>query len=477
MASAPAPSGRIFISYRREESAYPAGWLFDRLAQHFGRGQVFKDLDSIQLGDDFVEVITAAVASCDVLLALIGDRWLTLTGPDGRRRLDDPDDFVRLEIEVALNHNVRVVPVLVEGARMPQAADLPGSLARLERLQALELSPSRFDFDTGRLLRSLDRSLAEAQVHQADTVSSPVLRPPARARPGTRTPPAGTGPARAGPPAAGGPAAAVSPALPGRRRSARRKVAFAAGGIAAVVVVGLGVVLFGGKPKGPPSGGAAGPSSTSSSSASSSSAKPSTASKTLLTDDFSARRNGWLASDRRSDGRYAKNGTYQLTVTSIGGSGEFAVPTGARHGLGGKTPLNLTISVDVRGIAGAPHGHGYGIDCRADGAGDYYAFVIQDKTVAIEKWVGGGARIQDPQPVSTAALHAGGVNHLRASCRTEQGGRAVQLALWVNGQKIASRTDRDHPYTTGYIGVYVETTTDAKGTAEAEFDNLTVTQP
>ena len=73
--TAPFP-GRIFISYRREETAYPAGWLYDRLAGRYGDGQIFKDVDSIQLGDDFVEVITRAVGSCDVLLALIGDQWL-----------------------------------------------------------------------------------------------------------------------------------------------------------------------------------------------------------------------------------------------------------------------------------------------------------------------------------------------------------------------------------------------------------------
>src|SRR5262245_48985442 len=97
-ASTPTAAGRIFISYRREDTAYPAGWLFDRLVDHLGVGQVFKDVDSIQLGDDFVEVITTAVSSCDVLLALIGDRWLTITDEDGRRRVDNPDDFVRLEI-------------------------------------------------------------------------------------------------------------------------------------------------------------------------------------------------------------------------------------------------------------------------------------------------------------------------------------------------------------------------------------------
>jgi hypothetical protein len=86
-------------------------------------------------------VITAAVGSCDVLLALIGNDWLTITDEDGRRRLDDPADFVRLEIEAALARNVRVIPILVEGARMPRAVELPASLAGLVRRQALELSP------------------------------------------------------------------------------------------------------------------------------------------------------------------------------------------------------------------------------------------------------------------------------------------------------------------------------------------------
>ena len=126
-------TGRIFISYRREETAYPAGWLFDRLAGRFGGGQVFKDVDSIDPGDDFVDKITRAVGSCDVLLALIGDQWLTITDQDGRRRLDSPEDFVRVEIEAALARNVRVIPILVDGARMPRADELPDSLAKLAR--------------------------------------------------------------------------------------------------------------------------------------------------------------------------------------------------------------------------------------------------------------------------------------------------------------------------------------------------------
>jgi hypothetical protein len=164
--SPPAALGRIFISYRRQETAYPAGWLYDRLADRFGGAQVFKDVDSIQLGDDFVEVITRAVGSCDVLLALIGEQWLTITDEHGRRCLDDADDFVRLEIEAALTRNVRVIPILVDGARMPNADELPDSLLKLVRRQALELSPARFEFDSSRLFEVLDSTLADMRTAQ-----------------------------------------------------------------------------------------------------------------------------------------------------------------------------------------------------------------------------------------------------------------------------------------------------------------------
>lgn len=168
--------GRIFMSYRREDTDYPAAWLYERLAGHFSGDQVFKDVDSIELGDDFVEVITAAVGSCEVLLALIGDRWLTAAGRDGRRRLEDPADFVRLEIEAALARNVRVIPVLVEGARMPRADELPESLAKLTRRQALELSPSRFDLDTRRLLTVLERTITRPEGEGAAQAGLPPAR-------------------------------------------------------------------------------------------------------------------------------------------------------------------------------------------------------------------------------------------------------------------------------------------------------------
>jgi TIR domain len=154
-ASTASTRGRIFISYRREDTAYPAGWIFDRLTQHFSKDQVFKDIDSIHPGEPFAQVITTAVESCDVLLALIGNKWLTIANRNGTRRLDDPEDFVRLEIETALTRNVRVIPVLFDGAQMPAASDLPPSLATLVTRQALELSPDRSNSDMGRLLTAL----------------------------------------------------------------------------------------------------------------------------------------------------------------------------------------------------------------------------------------------------------------------------------------------------------------------------------
>jgi len=171
-AAPPVAPSRIFVSYRRDDTAYPSGWLFDRLTQHFGKDQVFKDIDSIQLGDDFVEVITAAVASCDVLLAIIGREWLTIADEAGRRRLDNANDFVRLELETALTRNIRIIPVLVEGARVPRADELPPSLAKLARRQALELSPSRFDFDVGRLLKVLDSVWNSSYTSDAARVGS-----------------------------------------------------------------------------------------------------------------------------------------------------------------------------------------------------------------------------------------------------------------------------------------------------------------
>jgi hypothetical protein len=160
-ASPPVAPGRIFISYRRAETAYPTGWLYERLANHFGREDIVRDLDSIAPGDDFVEVIDQYVRSCDVMLVVIGTRWISITDDDGRRRLDDSADFVRREIEAALQRGIRVIPILVDGAPMPRSEQLPPSLVTLSRRQAVVLSPERFQDDTDRLLPFLDKTVSQ----------------------------------------------------------------------------------------------------------------------------------------------------------------------------------------------------------------------------------------------------------------------------------------------------------------------------
>jgi glycerophosphoryl diester phosphodiesterase len=159
-------AGRVFISYRRQETAWPARQLYEVLVAELGADRVFKDVDDIEPGDDFVEQIQSAVGSCQVLLALIGPQWLTIKDAKGRRRLDDPEDFVRLEVETALHRSdVRVIPILVDNARMPTPQELPAGLAALARRQAVEISP--VSFDTRRLLKVLNDTLNEVRQESA----------------------------------------------------------------------------------------------------------------------------------------------------------------------------------------------------------------------------------------------------------------------------------------------------------------------
>jgi TIR domain-containing protein len=147
--------GGVFISYRREETAAQAGRLYDHLSGRFGEDRVFMDVDSISIGTDFAKAIGQAVSRCGVLLALIGPHWSAITDVKGVRRLDYPHDFVRLEIETALQRDIRVVPVLIDGAALPQAGDLPPSLRPLVRRQALELSHAGFRSEVSRLITAI----------------------------------------------------------------------------------------------------------------------------------------------------------------------------------------------------------------------------------------------------------------------------------------------------------------------------------
>jgi hypothetical protein len=146
---------RIFISYRRDDTGGHAGRLCERLIKRFGKEQIFRDLDTIAAGADFVESIQKAVGECDVLLALIGRQWLTMADDAGRRRLDDKSDFVRLEIAIGLQRKVKVIPVLLQGAAVPQAHDLPADLKPLAQRNALSLTDAGWDADVMRLMETI----------------------------------------------------------------------------------------------------------------------------------------------------------------------------------------------------------------------------------------------------------------------------------------------------------------------------------
>jgi len=205
----------VFISYRREDCAGHAGRLYDRLAEHLGPELVFMDVDSIEPGVDFSERLDEAVGACSLLIALIGSGWLDARDDAGRRRLDDPEDFVRQELAAGLARDgLRVIPVLVEGATMPRAEELPKDLKPLARRNTRELSHARWDYDAGRLIEAAKLSAAAPS--------------PPRPRPGGAATPAG-----------------------GRRISAAAR-RLAPGGWRAVVVVAViaaaavGIVLSGG---------------------------------------------------------------------------------------------------------------------------------------------------------------------------------------------------------------------------------------
>ncbi|MGH8563978.1 MAG: toll/interleukin-1 receptor domain-containing protein [Gammaproteobacteria bacterium] len=164
----------IFVSYRRSDSAGATGRLTDRLRQRFGEGQVFRDLDGIEAGADFARAILDAIRASSVLLLIIGRSWTDSRHPDGRRRLDDSEDYVRREIEAALEAQIPVIPVLVEGAAMPSARELCPALAALALRHAHELTDKRWDYDCGRLLDHLQTALGVEPVEE----EGPRLPPP-----------------------------------------------------------------------------------------------------------------------------------------------------------------------------------------------------------------------------------------------------------------------------------------------------------
>ena len=183
----------IFLSYRREDAAPYARLLQYLFSEQIPDARIFMDLDSIEAGLDFAEVIREAVNSCAVLVALIGRQWATLSDEEGRRRLDNPDDYVRFEVQTALEREVRVIPVLVDGTTPLRQQQLPSELHKLARLNAFELSHARYQYDADRLVKLIQQVLAEASgtapVNQSPPTAKAKVPAVPRAAPNEAPPP------------------------------------------------------------------------------------------------------------------------------------------------------------------------------------------------------------------------------------------------------------------------------------------------
>lgn len=148
----------VFISYRRDDSADSTGRIYDRLSAHFGEAAIFKDVDDIPLGTDFKDYIGGVLSKCNVELVIIGPDWVTITDNAGNPRLDDPNDFVRIEVETGLARGIPVIPVLVGGAFMPSLDELPKSLAKLASRNGIQVRRDPdFHRDVNRLIGKLER--------------------------------------------------------------------------------------------------------------------------------------------------------------------------------------------------------------------------------------------------------------------------------------------------------------------------------
>jgi hypothetical protein len=165
-------TGKIFINYRRGDEPGFTHALLGRLEHAFPAERLFIDVDNIPPGEDFVRVLESQVAQCDALLAVIGNGWLDATDERGSRRLDDPNDFVRIEIESALKQGKRVIPVLVHEARMPRPDELPEAIRPLATRNAVRLTHERFRADVQGLIKALHGALAEVALRRPEAVGA-----------------------------------------------------------------------------------------------------------------------------------------------------------------------------------------------------------------------------------------------------------------------------------------------------------------
>ncbi|MGZ8211470.1 MAG: TIR domain-containing protein [Burkholderiales bacterium] len=220
--------GCVFINYRRGDTSGEARALFNELVGMRGKDSVFMDVDAIALGRDFREVVRERIETCDLVLALIGEEWLTAANSAGKRRLDDPNDFVRLEIASALKRDIPVIPVLVQGAPMPTPEQLPEEIRDFAYRNGFELSHTRWESDVQEMIKRL--KLADAPKPAATaTADVPTAKLPAGA---SVAPP---------PPQGARPDTDVQGWAAGKRRS--RLMGIAGGALAIALTVG-GVAYY-----------------------------------------------------------------------------------------------------------------------------------------------------------------------------------------------------------------------------------------
>ena len=149
-------NGQIFISYRRDDTSWVTTSIYQSLLKHFSKDQIFRDVDSIPYGVDFFQLIENEVSKCDAFIVVIGKDWLKLT--DVTNTLENSTDFVRIEIATAFKRNVRVIPVIIDGARMPKPNELPDEMKPLSRINAVPVSNARFNTDISHLIEILQET-------------------------------------------------------------------------------------------------------------------------------------------------------------------------------------------------------------------------------------------------------------------------------------------------------------------------------
>ncbi len=215
----------IFINYRRRDAAGTTGRLYDHLENSFHPDDLFMDVEDIAPGRDFVKMLETEVQRCDVFLAVIGPNWLNMSDSQGRRMLDRENDYVRLEIEVALRLNKLVIPVLVDGGEVPAPSDLPATIRALARRSGIRLSHERFKSDVQQLIEVLKEAVADAagdkteQLRAEDIIALHEARQALGKAKSMPTAPASKPSSPLGGPASRPSMAASGPARPGRGRS------------------------------------------------------------------------------------------------------------------------------------------------------------------------------------------------------------------------------------------------------------------